>query len=122
MIGLARVFIVTAYSWGCGATGLTAVTHREPVPFVTVAVDRNVIHGGAIIEMDAPFLGGHRWYAEDTGHPSAGGLIVGDHIDIMVATCEQARWWGVRRARVRVVGIVRPRGDKHTDQEHGLGK
>jgi 3D (Asp-Asp-Asp) domain-containing protein len=131
VIGLARVFIVTAYSWGCGATGLTAVTHHEPVPFYTVAVDRHVVHGGAILEMEGPYVNGHRWYAEDTGDARVGGLIIGNHIDLMVANCEQARWWGVRKVRVRVVDIVPPRGDRHTDAEHhryykrshnGLGK
>ena len=85
------------------------------MPFYTVAVDRNVIRGGSLLELDAPFVRGHLWYAEDTGDPRWGGKIVGNRIDLMVATCEQARWWGVRRVPVRVVGHV-PR------KSHGLGK
>ncbi len=115
ILGAARVFIVTAYSFGCGATGDTAYTHRPPTPFYTAAVDRNVIKGGSLLELDAPFVRGHRWYAEDTGSAKVGGKIVGDRIDIMVATCQQARWWGVRRVPVRVVGHV-PR------KSNGLGK
>lgn len=122
MIGLCRVFVVTAYSWGCGATGLTAVTHREPVPFLTAAVDRNVVHGGAILELDAPFVRGRRWYAEDTGAASVGGLIVGDSIDIMVADCKQARWWGRRKVKACVVDLIPPKPGCHTDEQHGLAK
>lgn len=135
MIGYTAWFIVTAYSWGCGATGNVAVTNKPPTPFYTVAVDRNVIHGGALLELDAPFVRGRTWYAEDTGGCSPAHCVdhgsrlddldtdmVGHRLDIMVATCDQARWWGRRRVRARVVGIIRPRNDTHTDEEHGLGK
>lgn len=115
MIGLVRVFVVTAYSWGCGATGMTAYTNREPIPFFTAAVDRNVIHAGAVLEIDAPFVRGHVWYAEDTGLGDYD--MVGNRIDLMVDNCEQAKWWGRREVRVRVIDIVPYRG-----RHNGLGK
>ncbi len=114
------VFTVTAYSWGCGASGKTAYTHEEPIPFFTVAVDRRVVRGGSLIEMDAPFLRGRVYYAEDTGDRRFGGMIEGRDIDLMVATCQQARWWGVRRVPVRIVGHV-PR-TANQRRPNGLGK
>lgn len=119
MIGFFRIVLVTAYSFGCGATGLTAVTHRQPVPHYTIAVDRNVIHGGALVQLDHPMLSGHLWYAEDTGAQSVGGLIAGNHVDIMVENCDVARQWGKQYVKLSVVDIIPPKGDKHTDAEHG---
>jgi 3D (Asp-Asp-Asp) domain-containing protein len=97
--GLEAVFVITAYSFGCGATGLTQYAQRDPVPFYTAAVDRHVIKGGSLLELAAPFVRGRLWYAEDTGRD-----IKGNRIDIMVKDCDQARWWGRRSVRVRVVG------------------
>jgi len=99
MSPLEAVFVVTAYSFGCGATGLTQYAQREPIPFHTAAVDRSIVKGGSLLEFDAPFARGRQWYAEDTG-----AAIKGFRIDLMVENCDQARWWGVRRIRARVVG------------------
>lgn len=92
------VFIATAYSWGCGAGSLTRL-ESPPRPFFTVAVDPTIIPLGVAVEIDAPFLTkpGRVWRAEDTGQD-----IVGNRIDIMVDTCEQAAWWGRREVKVRI--------------------
>jgi 3D (Asp-Asp-Asp) domain-containing protein len=92
------VFVATAYSWGCGAGSLTRL-ESPPKPFVTVAVDPTIIPLGSMVEIEAPFLNrpGRVWMAEDTGPD-----IVGNRIDIMVSTCEQARWWGRREVKVRI--------------------
>ena len=92
------VFVATAYSWGCGAGDATRLA-SPPIPFFTVAVDPTIIPLGSMIEIEAPFLKrpGRFWRAEDTGKD-----IVGNRIDIMVSTCEQAEWWGRREVKVRV--------------------
>lgn len=95
----AAIFVATAYSWGCGATGLTRIA-SSPAPFFTVAVDPTIIPLGTALEIEAPFLMRAEkrvWRAEDTGLD-----IVGNRIDIMVGTCEQANWWGRREVIVRV--------------------
>lgn len=95
----AAIFVATAYSWGCGANGLTRIA-SSPAPFFTVAVDPTIIPLGTALEIDAPFLMRAEkriWRAEDTGPD-----IVGNRIDIMVGTCEQADWWGRREVVVRV--------------------
>jgi 3D (Asp-Asp-Asp) domain-containing protein len=97
----AAIFVATAYSYGCGATGLTRI-ESKPVPYFTVAVDPTIIPLGTALELDASYLmrGEKRlWRAEDTG-----GDIVGNRIDIMMGTCEQANWWGRREVVVRVRG------------------
>ena len=95
----AAIFVATAYSFGCGATGLTRI-ESQPIPYFTVAVDPTIIPLGTALELNASYLmrGEKRlWRTEDTG-----GDIVGNRIDIMMSTCEEANWWGRREVIVKV--------------------
>jgi 3D (Asp-Asp-Asp) domain-containing protein len=88
------VFVATAYSWGCGAGELSRI-ERPALPMFTVAVDPTIIRLGVALEIDA--LPGRTFRAEDTGPD-----IVGNRIDIMVGTCEEAREWGRKQVRIKV--------------------
>lgn len=88
------VFVATAYSWGCGAGDLTRI-ERPPIPTFTVAVDPTIIRLGVALEIDA--FPGRKFRAEDTG-----GDIVGNRIDIMMGTCEEAKEFGRQPVRVKV--------------------
>jgi 3D (Asp-Asp-Asp) domain-containing protein len=89
----AGVFTVSAYAPGCGDSGRTRTgtipTHG------TVAVDPRVIPLGSRLVIEG-IAGVAR--AEDTG-----GAVLGRHIDRWVATCSEARQWGVRRLEVSVL-------------------
>ncbi len=93
------VFVVTAYSWECGALphGITK-SGRPAVPEWTVAADPRVIPLGALIELEGVHPHGRQfWRVEDVG-----GAIKGHRLDIFLGTCQAARSWGKRKVRVRV--------------------
>jgi 3D (Asp-Asp-Asp) domain-containing protein len=99
MTPAAAIFIATAYSWGCGAGQATRL-ESPASPFFTVAVDPTIIPLGTALEITGPFLTrvpARIWRAEDTGPD-----IVGNRIDVMVSTCEQAEWWGRRQVVVKL--------------------
>lgn len=90
-------FKLTAYctcSVCCGkyADGITA-TGTEATVGRTVAVDPDVIPYGSKIEIN-----GHIFVAEDCG-----GLIKGNHIDILFPTHEIATEFGVQNAEVFII-------------------
>lgn len=94
------IFIVTAYSWSCGATGLTR-NERWPTVGQTVAVDPKVVPMLSRIEIEGltPHAMIGHFVAEDTG-----GAIKGRHLDVFMGSCEQAREFGRRLLRVKVKG------------------
>jgi 3D (Asp-Asp-Asp) domain-containing protein len=82
---------VTAYSWGCGATGYTS---SGQWPFV----------GGAAADT-AQFPYGSHLYIPNWGTVvvnDTGGAIGWGHIDLMAASCGQAIAWGVRSVTATV--------------------
>lgn len=92
------VFIVTAYSWGCGATGFT-FTERIPHHERTVAVDPKKVKLYSRLAIEGV---GVR-IAEDTG-----GGIKGNRLDVFMASCEEAKQFGRKALRV----LLLPEGVK----------
>lgn len=90
-------FIVTAYlpidSAEMRYSGLTA-TGALAKPYFTVAVDPKVIPFNSWIWID----GFGWWKAEDTGNAIKGGKI-----DLCLSTREEAREFGVRKMRIKVL-------------------
>lgn len=84
------LFVVTAYAYGCGATGLTK-TERIPHADRTVAVDPRVVPMGAALAI--PGVGVR--YAEDTGRK-----VKGKRIDVFMDSCQEAVEFGVQRLHV----------------------
>ncbi len=87
-------FKITAYC-GCSAcngiwTGQPTATGTPLVEGRTVAVDPSVIPLGSTIMID-----GHPYVAEDTGS-----AVVGNHIDLFMASHEATDSWGVRYREV----------------------
>jgi 3D (Asp-Asp-Asp) domain-containing protein len=98
-VGVEVLFILTAYAYGCGATGLTK-TERPPASDRTVAVDPRVVpmFGELAIE------GIGVRYAEDTGPK-----VKGNRIDVFMDSCEAAREFGVQRRYVMLMPPKRGR-------------
>lgn len=90
---LAEIFLVTAYSWGCGATQLT-YTENIPQHDTTVAADPSVLKFGT--EIDIPGYGTR--YVHDIGS-----AIKGNHIDLFVEDCKVAKKFGVQRIPIKVL-------------------
>lgn len=84
------LFVVTAYAYGCGATGLTK-TERFPHSDRTVAVDPGVVPMGTPLAI--PGVGVR--YAEDTG-----GKVKGNRIDVFMDSCREAVEFGVQHLHV----------------------
>lgn len=80
------LFVVTAYAYGCGATGLT-YNERFPHPGRTVAADLAVLP--LLAEIAIPGVGVR--VVEDTGR-----LVRGNRIDVFVESCAKARRFGRR--------------------------
>jgi 3D (Asp-Asp-Asp) domain-containing protein len=93
------VFTVTAYSWGCGtyAHGITR-SGRPAVPYWTAAADPRVLPLGTVIAVEGASPAGRTWHVEDTGR-----LIKGHRLDLFVGSCRQARQFGKKQLRVKVV-------------------
>lgn len=89
-VGAEALFIVTAYAYGCGATGLTKM-ERFPHHERTVAVDPRVIPLGTPLAIQSV---GVR-HAEDTGRK-----VKGNRIDVFMGSCAAAREFGVQKLYV----------------------
>jgi 3D (Asp-Asp-Asp) domain-containing protein len=100
-VTLPAIFVATAYSWSCGATGPTK-SGVAPVPHWTLAADPAVLPMGSIVRLEAPWVSGHEWMVHDTGS-----AIKGRRLDLMVSSCAQARWWGRRSVWVKVLHVGR---------------
>jgi 3D (Asp-Asp-Asp) domain-containing protein len=100
-------FVVTAYSLCCGPTcdapGPFTASGAHPVAGFTVAADPKVLPIGSIIHIEG--LG--RRMVHDVG-----GGVHGNHIDIFVDTCEEARQWGRRHRKVRIIHTPKRRGHR----------
>lgn len=90
MTGVEVLFVVTAYAYGCGASGLTK-TERFPHADRTVAVDPAVVP--LFTPLAIPGVGVR--HAEDTGRK-----VRGRRIDVFMDSCEAAREFGVQRLMV----------------------
>lgn len=90
-IGVEVLFVVTAYAYGCGATGVTKHGERIPAADRTVAMDPR--HADRFAEFAIPGVG-IRWN-EDTGRK-----VQGRRIDVFMDSCEAAREFGVQRLYV----------------------
>jgi 3D (Asp-Asp-Asp) domain-containing protein len=86
-------FVVTAYSWGCGATGLT-FTERFPEAGRTAAVDPRVVPLFSRLAIPGKGV----LIAEDTGSG-----VKGRRIDIFLPTCAEAREFGRQVLQVLVL-------------------
>lgn len=84
------LFIVTAYAYGCGASGFTKM-ERIPASDRTVAVDPRVVPMGTPLAI--PGVGVR--YAEDTGRK-----VKGNRIDVFMDSCQEAVEFGVQRLHV----------------------
>ena len=96
----AKTYRITAYSPGercCGrfSDGITATGRKAMAKNRIVAVDpRNIpLHSIVVIE------GMGMFYAEDVG-----GAIKGNRIDVLFDTYEEAKIFGVKYLKVRVIG------------------
>lgn len=91
MPGIAEmVFVVTAYAYGCGATGLT-YTERFPHAERTVAADPAVLPFFSEVAIEGI---GVR-YVEDIGS-----AIKGNRIDVFMQSCAEAKAFGRQTLRV----------------------
>lgn len=70
----------------------TTATGTVPTPGRTIAVDPDVIPYGSEV-----IINGHTYIAEDTG-----GYIVGNHIDIVFNSHQEALEFGIQYAEVEV--------------------
>lgn len=90
-IGAEIAFVVTAYAYGCGATGLTKHGERFPAADRTIAMDPRVAPAYSTFAIPGV---GIRWN-EDTGRN-----VKGHRIDVFMGSCEEARAFGVQRLYV----------------------
>jgi 3D (Asp-Asp-Asp) domain-containing protein len=91
----AALWTVTSYATGCDTLpGARTRAGTLPVPGFTAAADPRVLPIGSIVEIEG--LG------ERSVH-DVGGKVRGRHLDIFVASCGEARAWGRRQRRVRVI-------------------
>jgi 3D (Asp-Asp-Asp) domain-containing protein len=88
VIAAAALWTATAY-----CTGSITKAGTTPVPGWTIAADPAVLPLGSIVLID-----GQERMVHDTGR-----AIKGARIDIFTATCTEARAWGRRPVRVRVL-------------------
>ena len=89
---------VTAYSYACGGSGLTAHTERNPIPYFTAAADPRVLPAGSLVEVQGPW--GGLYLVEDTG-------VIGQRLDLFVPDCHKAEWWGSQQRKVKVVKRIK---------------
>lgn len=92
---LALTWVASAYAIGCDVhPGSLTKAGTVPVPGFTIAADPRVLPLGSIVEIDG--LGVRM--VQDVG-----GAVRGRHLDLFVSSCREARAWGRRRVRVRVI-------------------
>ncbi len=90
----ALTFIATAYCLGPDAPGPRTAAGTLPVPGFTIAADPAVLPLGSIVVIEG--LGERQVH-------DRGSAVKGRHVDLFVATCAEARAWGRRPVRVRVL-------------------
>lgn len=97
-------FVVTGYATGCDtAPGALTKSGRPPVVGLTVAADPSVVPLGSVVYIDG--LG------ERLVH-DIGGAVKGNHLDVFMGSCFEARRFGRQRRQVR---LLRPavRSSRH---------
>jgi 3D (Asp-Asp-Asp) domain-containing protein len=96
------MFVVTMYAVGCDVKDAHP-TKSGVMPIVdfTAAADPKVLPIGSIIHVE-----GH---GERMIH-DVGGKVKGRHVDLFVSSCSDARRWGRRNVRVRI--LHKPKGDR----------
>lgn len=99
MPSAAVIFTITAYSVCCGPTcdtlpGARTKAGTLPVVGFTAAADPRVLPLGSIVEIEG--LGVRQVH-------DVGGAVRGRHVDVFVSSCREARQWGRRSVRVRVI-------------------
>jgi 3D (Asp-Asp-Asp) domain-containing protein len=91
----ALLWTITAYSTGCDTRpGARTKAGTTPVPGFTAAADPRVLPLGSIVWVEG--LG--ELQVQDVGS-----AVRGRTLDLYVSSCAEARLWGRRRARVRVL-------------------
>ena len=90
----ALTFIATMYGLGCDAPGPLTAAGTLPVPDFTIAADPAVLPLGSIVWIEG--LGERQVH-------DRGGAVKGRHVDLFTASCAEARAWGRRPVRVRVI-------------------
>lgn len=91
----AVLFTITAWSTGCDTRpGALTKAGTHPVVGFTAAADPRVLPIGSIVEIEG--LGERQVH-------DVGGKVRGLQLDVFVSSCAEARRWGRRPRRVRVV-------------------
>jgi cystine transport system substrate-binding protein len=91
----AALFVVTMYGTGCDTlAGSRTKAGTLPVVGFTVAADPRVLPLGSIVEIEG--LGERQVH-------DVGGAVLGRTVDVYVSNCREARAWGRRSLRVRVL-------------------
>jgi 3D (Asp-Asp-Asp) domain-containing protein len=93
----ASLFVVTAYFYGCDAPNPFTASGTCPRVGLTVAADTRIFPYGTWLEIEG--VGLRR--VEDIG-----GAIKGKRLDIFMKTCDDARFFGRQKLKVRKVVIT----------------
>lgn len=97
MLAAAVFYVTTAYAYGCDCKhGALTKSGTVPAAGWTVAADPRVLPLGSIVHVEGL---GERMVLD------IGGRVRGKHLDLYMLTCAEAREWGRRTRKVRVLHV-----------------